>query len=364
MGIGVGIVGCGMFGRAFVRLFRDHPDVSRVALADTRPEKVAAFSREFGVAETYSSLDEMLTTDLDAVALFTQHWRHGPQAIQVLDAGKNVYSAVPTAQSLDECDRLVEAVERTGLVYMLGETSYYYPHAIFCRAKAREGAFGRFVHGEAEYIHDMSHDLERIVEARWQDEWGPDKMGDPPFYYPTHSTSIIITVMGAHMTEVSAQGYVHPSDDWFRKDTIWANEFSNETALFRMSNGATARVSEMRRLGHKGAVRACLIYGTEGSFETNLAGSVWTTKTGYETVKPAADTSALPPELARDPGGHEGSHAFLVHEFVDSIVRDRLPANNVWQAVRYFAPGYVAHESALKGGELMKVPDWGDAPAD
>lgn len=71
-------------------------------------------------------------------------------------------------------------------------------------------------------------------------------------YYPTHSTSGIISVMGAHMTEVSAQGYIYPDDEWFRLDTIWGNPFSNEVALYRMSNGATVRIAEFRRVGHVG----------------------------------------------------------------------------------------------------------------
>ena len=61
-------------------------------------------------------------------------------------------------------------------------------------------------------------------------------------------------------------------------------------------------------------------------------------------------------------GGHGGSHAFLVHEFVEAVAGNRQPAINAWQAVRCMAPGVIAHKSALKEGELLDVPDWGDAP--
>jgi hypothetical protein len=61
-------------------------------------------------------------------------------------------------------------------------------------------------------------------------------------------------------------------------------------------------------------------------------------------------------------GGHGGSHAYLVHEFVDSIAHDRVPAINIWEAVRYMAAGVMAHKSALRDGEILAVPDWGDAP--
>ena len=61
--------------------------------------------------------------------------------------------------------------------------------------------------------------------------------------------------------------------------------------------------------------------------------------------------------------GHGGSHPYLVNEFVDAVARDRQPAINAWVAVRYLAPGIMAHKSAMRDGETLKVPDWGDPPA-
>ena len=61
--------------------------------------------------------------------------------------------------------------------------------------------------------------------------------------------------------------------------------------------------------------------------------------------------------------GHGGSHTFMVHEFVSAIARGSHPAVNVWEAIAYTAPGIVAHQSALKGGETMKIKDYGRAPA-
>ena len=62
------------------------------------------------------------------------------------------------------------------------------------------------------------------------------------------------------------------------------------------------------------------------------------------------------------PGGHGGSHPYLVHEFVDAVANNRQPAINIWEAARYMAMGVSAHRSALKNGERLDVPDWGDAP--
>jgi hypothetical protein len=67
------------------------------------------------------------------------------------------------------------------------------------------------------------------------------------------------------------------------------------------------------------------------------------------------------PERMRVRTGHGNSHTFLTHEFVRSIVEDRQPAVNVYEAVAYTLPGIIAHQSALRGGEVMKIRDYGKA---
>ncbi len=59
------------------------------------------------------------------------------------------------------------------------------------------------------------------------------------------------------------------------------------------------------------------------------------------------------------PSGHGGSHTFITHEFISAIVENRHPTVNVWEAIAYTVPGIVAHQSALRGGEPMKIKDYG-----
>ncbi len=370
MSISVGIVGVGMFGRNFIKPVKAHPEVGRVALCDMNAERLAEQAKAHEIEETYSTLDDICKSDIDALMIITQPWLHAPQVIQALEAGKHAYSAVPVTMSasgsgqevLDWCDKLIETVQRTGQIYMMGETTFFRQETMYCRQRAAAGDFGEFVYGEGEYLHDMSHGLYDVAKNRWGKQWSRDKSGHIPMHYPTHSTSGVISVMGAHMTEVSALGYVYPNDDWFREDTIYGNVFSNEVALYRMSNGAMARICEFRRVGHRGR-EGFRIYGTKGSFENDVSGAKWITTEGWEALDLSEVGEPLPEALAADKGGHGGSHSYLVHEFVDSCVKERMPRVNAWEAVRYLAPGVMAHESALRDGELMKVPDWGDAPA-
>lgn len=391
MSISIGLVGLGQFGRAFADLFRSHPLVGRVALCDREPERMAAFAEKpswqgkFDPRDAYESLDEICQSDLDALVIITQPWLHAPQCIQAMESGKHVYSAVPIInipngdETLEWCDRLVETCRRTGRYYMLGETTYYHAPAMFCRRQAAAGAFGHFVYSEGEYYHSFnspSCDLREVLRRRLDSKAGKEwldvlkKYTDRdiltgPMHYPTHSTSGPICVMGAHAVEVSAWGQPPATSDPYFADT--GAVFSNETALFRMSNGSTMRICEHREcsVGRE----TFRVYGTEGSFENGA----WCRFRDRREPSLEEMRDPLPQDVVAAfksvsktsdfYGGHGGSHAFLVHEFVDAVAHDRMPAINVWEAVRYMAAGVMAHKSALRDGELLNVPDWGDAPA-
>ncbi len=393
MAIRVGICGVGAFAECFIPLFKHHPEVENVVLCDLDAEKLAAKCQKFDIADRCPSLDALCAMDVDAIAVITQHHLHGPQAVQALEAGKHVYSAVPSAISLEEIARLVQTVERTGKIYMIGETSYYYPCAIYCRRRFRGGDFGHIVYGEGEYYHDYVHGMYDVAKWRHGKDW-EKYFGMPPMYYPTHSTSMIVSVTGAHATHVSGMGFVdrHPDNLYARDDNVWKNPFSNETMLCRMSDGSMARISEFRRIGHPGTVGMSL-YGTEAAYEEHVGCKTWVTKDRsacmdlseklrckdvpvgggnmskvtsadgtYRGVCDVHPVGLLPKEFAGLPNGHNGSHQFLVHDFVSACVTGRMPPNNVWAAARYLVPGLVAHESALEGGVLMEVPDFGDPP--
>ena len=84
----------------------------------------------------------------------------------------------------------------------------------------------------------------------------------------------------------------------------------------------------------------------------------------FKGLTPAHPLDRLPDEFAGQPNGHEGAHQFLVVDFMEALKTNKLPPNHVWAGARYNAPGIVAHQSAIKGGELLKIPDYGLPPED
>ena len=391
MGISLGIVGLGSFGSSFADLFMSHPLVDRIALCDREPDRMTRFATDerwqskFHPRDAYTSLDEICASDIDALVLFTQPWLHAPQAVQAMEAGKHVYSAVPIVmlpdgdEILEWCARLVETVESTGQSYMLGETTFYRPEAIYCRRRSAEGAFGSFVYSEGEYLHDVdsvgsnlrqvqAHRLAGAAGQEWikvRDDYKSQGILTGPMHYPTHSTSGPMSVMNAHARKVCAWGYANRTEDSYFKDQGYG--FSNETALFHMSNGSTMRICELREIGHRGR-ETFRVYGTQGSFENDH----WCDKEGSTHLTFEEMRQPLPKEVedafravsrtSEVYGGHGGSHPFLVHEFVEAVHQERQPEIHVWSAVRYMAAGVIAHKSAQRDGEILSIPDWGDGP--
>ena len=405
MGIKIGVVGCGAFSADFIRLFNNHPDVDEVAVADVFEERARSTAEKFGLKRYFLSLDDMLEngSDLDSIAIFTQRHLHGPMIIKALKQGKHVYSAVPIGCTIEEIREILELVKQTRQIYMMGETCYYYPCAIYCREQYEKGNFGKFVYGESQYYHDiceMYNDFKRSGGDTWQ-----RAAGIPPMFYPTHSISMIFSAIHEHAVKVSCMGLRdnHEDNIYGEGKNDWDNPFSNETALFQMSGGGVVRINEFRRVGiNKPSSYITWFYGDKGSYECSVTNhtfqrGVASGETPYmEDVGPLVntiryneeidtmdkrtgpisvryiegyaaiqDTSRLPISFRMEkPYSHYNSHPFLVDDFVRAVMTGKLPPNNAWDAARYMIPGLIAHESALQGGVLMDIPDFGDAPAD
>jgi predicted dehydrogenase len=334
---------------------------------------------------------------VDAVAIFTQRWTHGPLVVQALRAGKHVYSAVPMAVTEDEIAVIIEAVRATGLTYMMGETSHYNPATVYARTRIADGGFGRLFYAEGDYVHDMDLGFYEAYQYSGGEDW-KSTASYPPLLYPTHSIGGVLGAWNTHAVSVSAIGVTDDRDDGvFDKDVSqFGNDFSNATALFEVAGGGAFRTNEFRRVGYPSRKRESRFrfFGTEGSFEQLATYSLWQNKEGVEDVTeylrpvrslptddpslehiapalrdsfvsgtaPVHDRSRLPKEFNHVHNGHEGSHHFLVDDFVTAVNTRSLPPVNAWIAARYTLPGIIAHRSAQQGGARLPVPDHGDAP--
>ena len=394
--IRIAIIGCGEFAKEFIPIFKAHPYVEKIFVCDKIKEKALEYQKKFDVEVIDTFEDALNRKDVNAIAIFVQRHLHGPFAIKALNAGKNVYSAVPMASEVSHCKEIIDVVKRTGLTYMMGETCVYYPCSIYCKKEHAKGTFGKFVYAESQYIHDIEH-------------FGPNaennpELAVPPLYYSTHSLGMVLNALDTHVTKVSALGTIdHVDGGIYRKgNNIWDNEFSNEFSFMQLANGGIVRINECRRMGYKAPSSfISSFYGTDGAYQYNNAQHLVTTKTkqgvnlkdvseevssyqmnehrsdidfkervanhawAWDSYSPVQqdEYERLPNELkSLSQNGHMASHQFLIDDFCQATYKGEMPKVNAWVAARFTIPGLIAHESAKQGGVMLDVPDFGDAP--
>lgn len=339
--IRVGIVGYGVcqFGAAFG--FQDHPNVTVAAVSDLFPDRCAGLAKACRCAKTYPSLEDLVKDEsLEAVFVATDAPSHARHCIEVLKHGKHVACAVPaTFGSLEDAHKLYETVKSSGRKYMMFETSAFHGDCHAMRQIYRAGGFGKLLYAEGEYYH---YSKTPIPSYR---DW---RIGTPPQWYPTHSNAYYVCVSGGSFTEVSCMGM--PSiTEWLQpQNNRYQNPFGTEIALLRTSEGGMARMAvSWDSPGHEGEMGR--VRGQRGS----MTGMNYV---GVEKKLPDLECPPLPPSVA--PGGHGGSHGHLMNEFVTAILEDRKPMVDIVQALNMTVAGIVAHSSALKDGETMKIPQF------
>jgi predicted dehydrogenase len=385
------VIGGGQFSSSFIHLFQAHPFVEEVALVELNPERRASIAAKFSIKQTFASLYELWDSDFNAVAIFTPRWTHAQIALEAIQNGRHVYTAVPMGITQEEISQLVEASSKTKLTYFMAETSFYYPAVVFSRKKFAEGQMGKFVYGEGEYLHDMSHGFSDAYAANGGDDW-KSTASFPPMLYSTHSVSTILSVTGAQATSVTCIGLRDTAGDGIFDSNVsmWKNDQSNQIALFETSDGGVMRIAELRRVGTaplESTVRMS-IFGTEGSFEQQVGYASWATKNSFDIItdeigtfsdvenpyslKPdyippnlwdggfarVHDRSQLPKEFVGLSNGHGGSHQFMVDDFVMDAVGERKAPMNVIDAARFTIPGVLAHQSAQMAGQKLQIPQF------
>jgi predicted dehydrogenase len=374
-GLTIAVVGLG-FGKEFVPIYLSHPDVAGVVLVDSDVERLHDVAESFAVHDSYCNVDDALRdSSIDAVHILTPVHLHADLSIAVLNGGKHCACAVPMATSLADIDRVLAAQKAGGRNYMMMETSVYGREYLAVEGMYRRGEIGNLTLYRGFHIQNLDG-----FPEYWQ--------GYPPMHYVTHALSPVLGLLDTTVADVHCHGAGQLTSD--RTAGNFDNPFPAEVGLFRLEGSAA--LIEITMAFFQTArpyIEGFDLYGDRRGFEWSRDHEGNLTqfdllpppdgRRGNEvrtSVLPAHDFShRLPPELRAFtqrsevmlPGmsapvtidaHHGGSHPYLVHEFVRSIVEDRPPRVGVRQAAQWTAPGICAHASALAEGKKVRVPNY------
>lgn len=360
----VAIIGLG-FGAEFIPIYKNHPNAEMYAICQRNKAKLDQIGDALGIKTRYTRYEDVLADpDVDAVHINTPIPDHGPMSIAGLKAGKHVGCTVPAATTVDECRQIVEAQRASGKHYMMMETVVYSREFLFVKELYEKGEIGRiqFLRG--------SHQQEM---AGWPGYWE----GLPPMHYATHCVSPCLCLPGKLAESVVCHGSGQISEKLTAK---YGSPFAIETATLKLKDSNLA--CEVTRSLFETARQyreSFDVYGDKVSFEwPQIEHEPCILHRGEqpERVKVPDYAHVLPEPIQRyttkgvydddenqhlsfkQGSGHGGSHPHLAHEFLMSIVENRRPMPDAETSVNWTLAGICAHESAMKGGERVKIPQF------
>ncbi|MGK0137562.1 MAG: putative dehydrogenase [Algoriphagus sp.] len=342
--IRVGIAGYGLcqFGATF--FYQNHPNVEVVAATDLDPLRCAALAKAVGAPKTYPSCEEMINDrSIEAIYIATDAPSHARLAIMALNHGKHVCSAVPAVFGFEaegQAEELFIAVKKSGMKYMMNETSTFHEDLYAKRIQYQAGALGKLIYSEGEYYHDNVGTLGSYNPKNGMIDTYGWRRALTPMWYPSHATAYFVSVaVGQRLTEVSCLGTKSLYAEYKDGNNAYKNPFGTEAALFKTSEGGISR----------------MVISWDMKNANGEKGRVYGQKVHDETIK--GTRPALPPGV--EPGHHGGSHGQLTNNFIESILLDQKPIVDVSEALNMTLAGVIAHKSAIKGGEWMKIPQYG-----
>lgn len=324
-----------------------------VALCDKWEEKLKTVDVGEDVAR-YTDYDEFLKHDMDAVILANYFHEHAPFAIKALRAGKHVMSETSCNFTISEGIELCEAVEDTGLIYMLAEN---YPYTKFnqeLHRLYRSGELGNVTYAEGEYNHPMSQE-EYEPYMPGPDHW---RRWLPRGYYCTHALAPLMYITGLMPKSVTG----------FAVDACYGF-----TGLIKMEDGAVFRIIGGGMPGHSNFYR---VHGTKGAAEITRGPGYF----GPEQVRVWHDPWDVPKntpvervyvpswpynaQLAeKAASGHGGGDFWVDYLFAEAVRTGTQPFMDVYRGVAMSSVGILLNRSMESSGMPQEVPDFRDKTA-
>jgi predicted dehydrogenase len=366
----VAIVGLG-FGAEFIPIYQQHPNAEMYAICRRNRAELDAAGDKFGVAKRYTDFDELLKDpNVDAVHINSPIPDHGPQTIKALKAGKHVACTVPMATDKEQIKEIVELQRKTGKVYMMMETVVYSREYLFAKELYDRGVLGRIQFLRGSHQQDMDG---------WPNYWP----GLPPMWYATHCVSPCLAILSKPGKPALAESVVCHGSGRIREELVpkYNSPFAVETATFTVKDSDV--VAEVTRSLFDTARQyreSFDVTGSNASFE-------WQQVEGEE---PVLHTRGLPeaqiPRRVKVPdyagrlpepirkftgaihdathlsfvqgGGHGGSHPHLADNFLRAVLGQQPAFPDAPTSANWTLVGLCAHESAMKGGERVRIPTY------
>lgn len=340
--IRVGVIGTGFIGSIHVRAFEHVPDADVVAAASKTPGKARKFADEYGIPDAYDDYHELLKRDdIHAVTIAVPNFMHEEVVVAAAKAGKHIMCEKPLARTIQEAERILDAVKEAGVKMVYGEMVCFAPKYVRAKQLIAEGALGKVFRIRQSEEHDGPH--------------------SPWFWDVNLSGGGVLLDMGCHSIEfarwlldrppiksvqASLGTYVHGDKTEGEDHSICLIEFEGgAVAIAENSWGKTGGIDDR-----------CEIYGTHGNTDANLIhGNALKThsKTGYGYAVEKAETTTGWTFTGFEEEWNYGFPQEMQH-FINVINGKEEPIETGEDGLEVLKVIYAAYQSAGEGRRI----DW------
>lgn len=311
-------------------------------------------------AKVVADEDEFLAMDFDAVLIATFFPDHAKHTLKCLKAGKHVLCEVSSFLTPAQGVEVVEAVEKSGLVYNLAEN---YPFDKFNMTLAKlykEGFFGELEYAEFDYVHGGTYACLNTQDSLPGNRLHHWRGWLNYHYYCTHSLGPAMVITGlrpekvvAFPTDVLYEGTCHGKGR--KVDGIMPNLGAMCPSLIYMSNGGIVRNLMGGTSANSWGRR---FYGTRAAAESHPVNMLKVGADGECDYIPVVPQ--WPNEIGKlaEKAGHGGGDFWELYYFAREILTGEKAPWNVYAAADVTLAGIQALRSAVNEGQPMEIPDF------
>ncbi len=306
--------------------------INVTAVCDTDERRLESVSREYGIGAATTDFSELVSMpDLDIIGIYTPGPLHADQILAALDAGKHVMVTKSMVYSMEEAERVVEAVDNTGLVLLVSQTMRGRFDFMNAKRMCDAGTIGNLFMAEAHYVHD----LRPVYE---QTPWRVQMPQDLILGGACHPIDLLRWIMG-DIAEVHCYGLRSGvSEDYPQEDTFVIN--------VKFATGKIGRVANFLGVIHPPDVpmNSLTVYGTKG---TILDGKV---RLDADEWLPQRDVAM---EFTSQ-RGHIGEMIVMLQHMADCVLNGATPWVGAREGARVVSTCLSAWDS-LRSGQPAEV---------
>ena len=226
-----GIVGLGQAGSALIGPISRHPRATLSAAADLRPEVLDAFGKDVQ-AELFTSIEALCASpNVDVVYIATPTQFHTEHVLMALGHRKHVVVEKPMALTLADSDRMIDAAERNGVVFVVGHSQSFEPPNRKMREIVKSGQLGRLRMMHNWYFNDW------LYRPRTDEELHTALGGGVTFRQGAHQVDILRLIGGGLVRSVRAVTAIWDSDRPTEGSHVIFLDFENGAAATAIYNG-------------------------------------------------------------------------------------------------------------------------------